>query len=265
MNAMTTPQTLHACLPMYDWPEVSHVWDALWSFVRGELGSAGIAAERDLRRPARLHEAWRDPAMILGQTCGWPYVSVLRGIVLPFARFDFALGGMPGDYHSVFVTAAGDDPGSLLADDAARIAANAPDSQSGFRAFAEIAEEPVALPQRRMVWTGSHRASIRAVAEGLADIAAIDAVSWRLAQLHEPAAQQVAVSGRSSPVPGLPLVTALPFGGAMPLLFDALSAGVESLRSADREALGLAGVVAAQDDDYRVLEEAPFGRISLVD
>lgn len=254
---------LRAALPMYDWPEISHVWDQLWRFVRGDLVSAGMAAEEALMRPRELDAAWRDPALILGQTCGWPYVSRLRGVVAPFARFDFSLGGMPGDYHSVYIAGDGDDPAALLARPDARLAVNAPDSQSGFRALSELAAGPMSLPRERIVFTGSHRASIRAVAEGLADLAAIDAMSWRLALLHEPAAQQVSVAGRSSPVPGLPLVTAIAFRASVPLLFEAVSAAIEGLNSADREALGLSGVVAAGEDDYRVLEEAPFGRLAI--
>ncbi len=57
--------------------------------------------------------------------------------------------------------------------------------------------------------TGGHRNSIKAVAEGRADVAAIDCRSWHLARLYEPAAQQVQVVGWTAKRKGLPFITAL--------------------------------------------------------
>lgn len=259
------PDNVFASLPMYDWPEVAGVWDRLWALARDRLALQGIGAEARLRRPEDIEACWRDPRLILGQTCGWPYVSQLRGIVFPFARFDFALGGLPGDYHSVFIAAEEADPSVLLAGEANVVAINGVGSQSGLRALSELAPGPAALERSRVRITGSHRASIRAVAEGEAAIAAIDAMSWRLAMRFEPAAQQVVVCGRSSPVPGLPLVTAWHFREQAPLLFAALAAAAEGLAGDDRETLGLAGVVAAADEDYRMLEQEPFGRLAITD
>jgi ABC-type phosphate/phosphonate transport system substrate-binding protein len=56
--------------------------------------------------------------------------------------------------------------------------------------------------------TGGHRKSIRIVAEGLADVAAIDCKSWHLALQHEPAANELAVIGWTPLRKGLPFITA---------------------------------------------------------
>jgi ABC-type phosphate/phosphonate transport system substrate-binding protein len=56
--------------------------------------------------------------------------------------------------------------------------------------------------------SGGHRGSIVAVAEGKAEIAAIDCESWALAQRFEPAAQKVAVVGWTARRKGLPYITA---------------------------------------------------------
>ena len=252
----------HASLPMYDWPEVASAWGGLWRLIRDSLISSGIPVEQDLRRPADMSAQWRDASMILSQTCGWPFVSALREVVIPFGRFDFALAGQPGDYHSVFITQEEESPARLLADQSGRIAVNSTDSQSGFRVLSEIASGPCILGPERVLLTGSHRASIQAVADGLADLAAIDAVSWRLAQLYEPAAQQVFVAGRSMPVPGLPLITSQSHERLCDLLFQTVSAAVDGLSAEEREVLGLAGFVSAADEDYRVLLELPFGQVS---
>ncbi len=67
------------------------------------------------------------------------------------------------------------------------------------------------LAQDAFEWiaTGSHRASIRAVAEERADVAAIDAVCWALALRHEPQATAALQIVATTPLrPGLPLITA---------------------------------------------------------
>ncbi|TIW35555.1 MAG: phosphate ABC transporter substrate-binding protein, partial [Mesorhizobium sp.] len=56
--------------------------------------------------------------------------------------------------------------------------------------------------------SGGHRASIVAIAEGRADVAAIDCLSWALAQRFEPAAEAVAVVGWTRRRKGLPFITA---------------------------------------------------------
>ena len=55
--------------------------------------------------------------------------------------------------------------------------------------------------------TGSHRASVVAVAQGRADVCAIDCKSWQLAQRHEPSAAGVEVVGWTARRKGLPFIT----------------------------------------------------------
>ncbi len=67
---------------------------------------------------------------------------------------------------------------------------NGRDSQSGYSALRAIVA-PYAGGGRMfsdVSVSGSHRASLRAVAEGRADVATIDAVCWAMAERHEPAA-----------------------------------------------------------------------------
>ncbi|MEC9342382.1 MAG: PhnD/SsuA/transferrin family substrate-binding protein, partial [Pseudomonadota bacterium] len=212
--------------------------------------------------------AWRDPALLLGQTCGWPYVSALRDSVLPIARFDFGLGtAKPGDYFSVFIAPRGTaracssprELAPLLTDPATVIAVNATDSQSGFRVLGECLEQPLELPRRRQLLTGSHRESIRAVAQGRAMLAAIDSVTWQIARAHEPAAREVAVVTRSVDVPGLPLIVARGLAGHRDMILAALATGLARLPEEIHEILGLKGFVPAEDADYDVLLGRPFG------
>jgi ABC-type phosphate/phosphonate transport system substrate-binding protein len=266
----TTP---FASLPMYDWPQVSRAWDALWRGARALLAEAGIAAAPELRRSSDHTAAWRAPDLLLGQTCGWPFISRLADAVVPFARFDFDIGvARAGDYRSVFVMRRADAPagevapaefGEAIARGALRLAVNGFDSQSGWRALSECVSRNVALAKDRVVTTGSHVASIRAVAGRQADFAAIDAVSWRLAQDHEPAAAALAVVAHSGDTPGLPLISAPAFARHAPILREALSAALAALPVAMRGSLHLRGVAAAEAGDYRVLLNPPFGRLAL--
>jgi len=52
-------------------------------------------------------------------------------------------------------------------------------------------------------------ASIRAVAEGRADVCTIDCRSWHAAELHEPKAEKVQVVGWTGLRKGLPMITSL--------------------------------------------------------
>ena len=54
--------------------------------------------------------------------------------------------------------------------------------------------------------TGSHRASIAAVAEGKADVCAVDCRSWKIAQRYEPASAAVRVVGWTGLRKGLPMI-----------------------------------------------------------
>lgn len=92
-----------------------------------------------------------------------------------------------------------------------RFAYNNPDSMSGLMGLKRDLEalgESLDMFSER-IETGGHRLSVKAVAEGRADIATIDCRSWVLAQLYEPeAASQLRVIGWTSLRPGLPFVTA---------------------------------------------------------
>jgi ABC-type phosphate/phosphonate transport system substrate-binding protein len=56
------------------------------------------------------------------------------------------------------------------------------------------------------VETGGHRASVRAVAEGLADACAVDCRSWDMAKRFEPAAGALVPVGWTGRRKGLPYI-----------------------------------------------------------
>lgn len=232
-----------ASLPMYDWPEVTGATDAFWARLRDALRGEGIAAPEALSRDA-AH--WTHPQLALSQTCGLPYRLGLHARVTLIGAADYGLEDCPPGYYRSAIVVRGDDPRDRLAAFAqAAYAFNDLRSQSGYAALAAAMGR---LEAGRGLRTGAHRASIRAVAEGVAKVAAIDAVSWRLAQAWEPAARRLRALAWTPPTPGLPMITAkgrdpAPYARAVAAAIGALDAGV-------RAALGLRGFVALEPGAY---------------
>lgn len=193
-----------AALPMYDWPEVRDRTRTFWAGIRNHV--PGLP---DLWHPETADDLlaiWRDPATLLADCC-WGTVDLgLCGTQQRLAQrsYDGVPGGTGVFYRSALVARDGRaaEPGDQAVLparlDRLRWAANSRDSRSGWLAVAEDA----GLTGDDILWTGAHRASVRAVASGQADIAAIDCRSWQLALAHEPAARGLTVIGWTAPRPG---------------------------------------------------------------
>ena len=204
-----------ATLPMYDWPETRGQVDHFYTQLRARVPQLPLALTRP-ETTQDLHVLWRDAALMLGQTCWGPMQAGLAAHVHVLAQplYDDVPGGKGACYRSAIIMRDGracppppHDAAALpdgLMD--ARPAINALDSMSGLLAVAQDMGAPD-LASRALI-TGSHRASVRAVAEGAADFAAIDCRSWALALAHEPAARGLTVTGWTAPRPGLPFITA---------------------------------------------------------
>jgi len=200
-----------AALPMYDWPEERGAVAALFARLRARV--PGLPA--DLSRDRDLQALWRDPALVFSQTCWGPLGAGLLDHLTVLAQPDYSdvPGGQGPLYRSALVARAGQavpppaTPGPALPALSGRLALNARDSLSGWLALVADAGDPAGWASG-LVETGSHRASVQAVAEGRADLAAIDCRSWALARMHEPAATDLTVVGWTALRPGLPYVTA---------------------------------------------------------
>ncbi|KNG95343.1 phosphate/phosphite/phosphonate ABC transporter substrate-binding protein [Pseudaestuariivita atlantica] len=239
-----------ASLPMYARPETQAATDRLWTAIRAALGHGPAT----LDTPTDLMAHWRDPALVLSQTCGLPYRAALHGHVDLVTTPDHALPGCPpGYYNSVLVTRAG-HAGSGPEDWARmRLAVNGGDSQSGWAApAAHLGTTGHAFA--RVTVTGAHALSARAVLTGAADLASVDAQTWRLLLRHEPDLRALHEAARTEPTPGLPLITALGRGGAVR---QAVRAGLAALSEDDRATLDLRGLVDIPAAAYTALPLPP--------
>ena len=194
---------LTASLPMYDWPELRSATDALWAALARELGVSA-----PLLRGGDHTAAWRDPALLLSQTCGYPFTHRYRGTLAYVATPHYACDGCADAEYSSFIFARDTLPLEALR--GACAAVNAPDSMSGMLAL-KLVFAPLARDGRffgRAIETGGHIASMIAVRDGRADVCAIDAICVALARRDRPDLLEGLVEiARSPRVPGLPFVT----------------------------------------------------------
>ena len=194
-----------ASLPMYLFPHTREAWRALWSGIASELNSAGIAAPANLDEPDDLHAHWRDPGLVLSQSCAMPMRLGLHEAARVVGAWDFGLRGCPpGSYNSILLSRAGEARPWRELLEQGRIAVNATDSQSGYQVLADLA----GCPPEDVLVTGSHHASVRTVRDGDADLCAVDAETWRLIVEAEGGVLGVEVCHRTPPTPGLPLIAA---------------------------------------------------------
>ncbi|WP_161974189.1 phosphate/phosphite/phosphonate ABC transporter substrate-binding protein [Rhizobium deserti] len=197
---------------------------------------------------------WQSFDLVLAQTCGLPYATSLRSRVRLVGTPSYDIGCAPGFYYSVLITPAGHAFDGLERF-FGRIAVNGTDSQSGFAALQLALLRPNGSPRGALdiCQTGSHRASIKAVAEGRAELAAIDVVSFKLALRHMPETAAVTVVGCTSPTPGLPLITARPAVELEPMR-AAVREAIVGLGNECRKALLITGFEVIEDRAYDVVE-----------
>lgn len=245
-----------ASLGMYDLPELQAANDALWALIRDGLRAAGTPAPDALTRGAQAYwPAWEDPELVLSQTCGYPFRARLHGRVTLVGTPDFGLPNCPpGHYNSVFVVRK-TDPRQTLADfDGASFAYNEALSQSGWAAPQTYAMGiGLSLPPR--LCTGGHALSAQAVAEGRADIAAIDAATWAFLERAHPFTAALREVGRTPPTPGLPYIAAP--GADAALLFALIGDAIAALSPANRATLMLKSLVQIPAEAYLAVPNPP--------
>ncbi|NGN39443.1 PhnD/SsuA/transferrin family substrate-binding protein [Mesorhizobium sp. CGMCC 1.15528] len=167
---------------------------------------------------------WLHPNLLFAQTCWGPMELGLSKYVRVIGQpsYDAFEGGQGELYSSAIVMRWGEgapvsgpsDGRPLISLDlirGKRLGYNSDDSMSGIIALTRDLEamgESLAIFAER-VETGGHRNSIVAVAEGRADVCAIDCRSWDLAKRFEPAARHVQVVGWTALRKGLPYITSL--------------------------------------------------------
>lgn len=255
---------MFASLPMYDPEPLREATDALWDAIAAGLRLRGIDAPARLSRPAHLPEDWLRPDLLLSQTCGLPFARRLRGRVALVAGVAYDIPDCaPGNYRSRIVVRAS-DPVRSLADLRGRVlAVNSEDSQSGAGSVRAVLRGMGGLQPffGCLVLTGAHLDSIRAVARGEADVAAIDSVTFALALRHLPEARELRVLASTPETPGLPLITRR--DGPVAALFAAVEEAIGTVGPGVRSTLLLRGIMPRRDEDFDGIAAADAGAAPL--
>jgi ABC-type phosphate/phosphonate transport system substrate-binding protein len=254
-------ETLIAVLPMYDFPWTAAANDALWAAISARLAEVGVQSPTRLTRGGEVAVLWRHPALIFGQTCGYPYASRLKDAVTLIAAPEYSFPGCEDASHRSFIIRrVSDSRRGLREFRGATAALNAYDSNTGMNLFrATIAPIAAGAPFfRAIVVTGSHEASVGAVTDGEADLASIDCVSFSLLKRGRPEfIERVAIVTESAPSPGLPFIASARLGrSTIDAVREALFAALANPDLAEaRSALGLSGARLTGRADYdRVIE-----------
>lgn len=218
-----------AWLGMYDMPHLRSANDTLWQAIRARLGFGPDA----LSRATDPWPVWQDPDLILAQTCSLPFRALLSEKVQLVGTPDYDLPGCPaGYYRSVLVA-------KKPLSQCQTFAYNDRLSQSGW-----AAAQPFVGGLTMLDPTGSHAASATAVAKDVADVAALDAVTWRHIQSEFP---DLTVVAETDPTPGLPLITSQRHNPDD--IAQAVRAGLADALDA-AHALNIRGLVSIPADTY---------------
>jgi len=246
-----------AALPMYDFPSLRAATDDYWSAIAARLRAAGIAdVPLALTRDLSHVDTWRDSRLLFGQACQYPLACAWHECVRLVAIPAYTAPGCEGSRYRSAVIVRAEDPARRLADlRDRRCAVNERDSNSGSNLL-RAAIAPLAAHGRffsSVELTGGHLASVRAVAEGRADVAAIDCVSYaHIRRFHAELTARLRILDWTPSSPGLPYVTARANDASILSALRAVLAEVQTdpALAAVRDALLLTGVDFTVDENY---------------
>lgn len=237
-----------ANLMMYQRPELFEAHSNFWTLIRQHLATVGIDSPETLSQDAEEFFVWKHPKLVLSQTCGMPYRTWLQGKVQLVGTPDYGLDGCPAGYYRSAIIVCADDPRTQIAEfKDATFAYNQTFSQSGYAApFWHVKPQGFWFENRLHV--EQHLKSARAVATGHADIASLDAVTWRNIEKYEGFAADLRVLDWTKPTPGLPLITAL--ANDADLIFRAVKGAIKGLDAHTKSQLGVEGILNIPKEDY---------------
>lgn len=237
-----------ANLMMYQRPQLVEAHSRFWALIRKNLTDAGMECPETLSQDAAEFFVWKHPELVLSQTCGMPYRTWLHDKVQLVGTPDYGLEGCPpGFYRSAIIVRANDLRCQISQFKDAIFAYNQTYSQSGYAApFWHL--KPAGFWFETRLHVAQHLEAARAVATGRAEIASLDAVTWRNIETYEPFASELRVLEWTQPTPGLPLITAL--GKDADLVYSAVKGAIDDLDAQSKSQLGISGLVKIPKEDY---------------
>ncbi|MEJ7722846.1 MAG: PhnD/SsuA/transferrin family substrate-binding protein [Ilumatobacteraceae bacterium] len=243
-------------LTMYPFAALRPAWERLWAAVHEFVPWMPSG----LRWSGTVLDHSADAACALVHVCGWPVATVLRDKVTVVGAFNLDHPGAEGHHYcSTLISAS--EPGCSAWTDDCTAAVNGDDSLSGWISLACAAG---GTWPGRVLSTGAHLESVRAVGDGRAGVASIDSTSWaHIGRLFPELARRVHVVGQGPRVPSPPLV--VPVGTPQRCIDDIRQAMARALADPEIDAvrgeLLVDGFVPLDDVDYEpILGLAPDDR-----
>jgi ABC-type phosphate/phosphonate transport system substrate-binding protein len=249
-------------LPMYDLPGLQPVWDAWWRGMCRAVADAGVGGlDDELTRLSDHMAHWREPGMRLSQTCGYPFTFGLDRDWRLVATPVFAVDWCAGPRYRNLVLARQDDAAGRLEDlKGRRVAFNSEDSHSGYNSIRWMIA-PLAEKGRffgASVQSGSHLASIKALAAGEVDCCSVDCVTFALIAKHGIVpTDRLRVLAEGPLVPGLPFITprSTPDEAVEEMRMSLMAAAAKPGMAALNGKLLFDGFAAIPASEYKVIAE----------
>ena len=217
-----------------------------------QLGQCRISFQCD-------DSVYRNDALLLGHTCGYPYIKKWRNSHRPVVVPVFDIDGCSDINYCSWLISRREDCRTTLEDYRnSKAVINNSDSNSGMNAFRHTLRD---LHQdgrffSEVIVSGSHLDSMRCVARGDSDLAAIDAVTWHHFLAQEPetvAALKVIDSTVASPA--LPFIQHQDASHSRESMAFALNSALEAAPSLTRETLRLRSFQLVTDADYEITSQ----------
>jgi len=235
-----------------------------WTGLRRHMRANGIDdAPETLAAPEDIHRPWHSPHLVFSQTCGAPLIRELGQTVRVIGTPAYDTPDTDRHLYRSAIIVRRSDPARTLGDLAGRrLAINGRESFSGCLALRSMLAGLVDSDRHffgSVVISGRHTASLRMVACGEADCAAIDVVSCAYIRRDEPeTVAAIRVMARTPLVPGLPFITQ---GTASDDRLEALRRAVEDMfadpkLASIRTRLLLKGFKRTTAEDYEPVARA---------
>jgi ABC-type phosphate/phosphonate transport system substrate-binding protein len=239
----------HVELGMYPFGSIVWAWDELWAAVH----ERAPWTPHELTRSGDVHARWYDADCLVTHVCGWPFAAVHRNDMHLVGAFALDLPEASGDgYRSVLLTPHDRSLDELIGPET-HVVANSADSLSGWLSLLAATVGARGEWPGAVTFTSAHLDSLRALAQGEADLACVD--PWSLAFIAAEEPELVADLHRVGlgplvPTPAITARKSLTTEHVTDLRRAFADALDDDVTAAARRALHITGPAMTSLDDY---------------